>query len=133
MRVAGNAVSPSQIAGIEHAAEVLGIRLLVVLGHSGCDAVRSTLAELRQSADSESSSLSAIAQRIAPGVEELLDTKLAADEHTLMAAAVEANVLASVEQLLHSSEMLESLVESGGLRVVGAYFSREKGAVSFFE
>jgi carbonic anhydrase len=132
-RVPGNAAAPSQIARIEHAAESFGIRLVVVLGHSHCDAVRSTLDQLRQSADGDSTGLSAVAARIRPAVEDLLDTKLAVDERSLMAAAVEANVLASVERLLYGSDMLESLVESGGLLAIGACFSRENGRVSFLE
>ena len=133
IRVAGNVVAPSQIASIEYAAEMFGTRLVVVLGHSGCGAVKATLAELRQPSDSRSPHLSSIVGRIRPAVEDLLAAKLADDEQALMAAAVEANILASVEHLLHGSEILESLVESGGLRVVGAHYSLENGTVSFFE
>ena len=46
IRVAGNIVAPSQIASIEFAAEDIGTRLAVVLGHSRCGAVQATLEQL---------------------------------------------------------------------------------------
>ena len=119
IRAAGNTVTASQIAGIEHAVESFGTRLVLVLGHSGCEAVSATLRELRQC--------------IRPAVEDLLETKLAGDDRAVMAAAVEANILASVEHLFHGSEVLESLVASAGVRIVGAHHAMESGKVSFFE
>jgi carbonic anhydrase len=133
IRVAGNVVAPSQIASIEYAAERFGTRLVVVLGHSRCGAVQATLDELRQPDDKRSPQLGSIVGRIRPAVEDLLQAKLAADESALMAAAVEANILASVENLIHGSETLESQVASGGLRIVGAHYSLDSGKVTFFE
>jgi carbonic anhydrase len=133
IRVAGNAVTPSHIAAIEHAAETFGSLLVLVLGHSGCEAVGATLRELRQGSDGASAESSAATRAIRPAVADLLETKLAGDEQALMAAAVEANVLASVERLLHGSEVLESLSASGGLRIVGAHHDMACGKVSFFE
>lgn len=133
IRAAGNTVTASQIAGIEHAVESFGTRLVLVLGHSGCEAVSATLRELRQGSDSPPPELSVLVGRIRPAVEDLLETKLASDDRAVMAAAVEANILASVEHLLHGSEVLESLVASAGLRIVGAHHAMESGKVSFFE
>ena len=133
IRVAGNVVAPSQIASIEHATEMFDTRLVVVLGHSSCGAVQATLDELRQPGEDRSSQLSAAVGRIRPSIEELLSSSLAEDERALMAAAVEANILASVEQLLHGSETLESLVASAGLAIIGAHYSLENGKVTFFE
>ncbi len=133
IRVAGNVVAPSQIASIEFAAEMFGTRLVVVLGHSSCGAVKATLDQLREPTESRSPHLSSIVGRIQPAVSELLDSKMADDEDALLSSAVEANTLASVEQLLHGSEILESLVASSGLRIVGAQYSLENGAVTFYE
>ena len=47
-------------------------------------------------------------------------------------AAVRANVLASVAQLSHGSKLIERLVQSGRLRVVGAEYELETGRVGFF-
>src|SRR5580692_6285411 len=47
IRVAGNIVAPSQIGSIEFAADIFSTRLVVVLGHSNCGAVETTLRQLR--------------------------------------------------------------------------------------
>ncbi len=132
IRVAGNVVGPSQIGSIEYAAETFGTRLVLVLGHSQCGAVAATLRELQQPSEDRSPNLSDIVERISPAVEDLLDGSNT-DLESIMPAAVEANILASVEQLLHGSEMLESLVSSGGLRILGAQYSLETGEVTFYE
>ena len=46
IRVAGSVAAPSQIGSVEFAVEHFGTRLVVVLGHSGCGAVKATLADL---------------------------------------------------------------------------------------
>ena len=74
IRVAGNIVAPSQIGNDEIAAERFGTRLVVVLGHSQCGAVRATLEELQQPTDNQSRNLRSIVDRIRPSVEGLLST-----------------------------------------------------------
>jgi carbonic anhydrase len=55
----------------------------------------------------------------------------AADGSLLVREAVRANVRASVRDLQHGSELLESLVREKGLMIVGAEYSMETGAVEF--
>jgi len=133
IRVAGNVVAPSQIGSIEYAAEMFNTRLVVVLGHSNCGAVEATLQELQQPTDNRSPNLSSIVGRITPSVEDLLGGSKPLEMAELMPQAVEANILASVQQLQHGSEILESLVMSGGLQIIGAQYSLETGAVTFYE
>lgn len=133
IRVAGNIVAPSLIGSVEFAAAQFGTRLVVVLGHSHCGAVQATLAELQRPTQSQSPNLRSIVDRIRPSVEELLDTETRRDPESLMHHAVRANVRASVNQLRHGSEVLEQLIRDEGLRVVGADYSLESGAVEFFE
>jgi len=133
VRDAGNVAGPEQIVMIEKAAQDTGARLLVVLGHSGCDAVQATLDQLRLPEEERDEALAPVVSRIAPAVSELLSSKLAEDEAALLAAAVESNTLAAVEHLLHDSDFLESHMQSGGLAIVGAVYDLDTGKVSFFE
>ncbi len=133
VRDAGNVAGPEQIVAIEKAARDTGARLLVVLGHSGCDAVQATLDQLRLPEEERDMTLAPVVARIAPAVRELLSSKLAEDDAALLAAAVESNTLAAVEHLLHDSDFLESHMQSGGLAIVGAVYDLETGKVSFFE
>lgn len=132
VRVAGNVVAPSQIGTVEFAAERFGTRLVVVLGHTGCGAIAATLEELVRPTEQRSRCLRSIVDRIRPSVEALLATGTEESLASLGAKAVRANVRASVEQLIHGSEILEQLVQSGELSVVGAEYSLETGVVEFF-
>lgn len=133
IRVAGNIVAPSQIGSVEFAAEQFGTRLVVVLGHTYCGAVLATLQVLRQSTVTQSRNQSSIVARIRPSVEALLGTELERDQDALMRHAVRANVRVAADHLRHGSEVLEGLIRSDGLRIVGAEYSLESGIVDFFD
>ena len=133
IRVAGNIVAPSQVGSIEYAAENFGVRLVVVLGHTGCGAVEATLRELERREELRSPNLRSIVSRIRPHIEGLLQTNLCEDRDALMREAVRANIRASVDHLRNGSEVLEGLIADEGLVIVGAEYSLESGVVDFFE
>ena len=133
IRVAGNIVAPSQIGSVEFAVSQFGTRLVVVMGHSKCGAVCATINELIQGCESPSKNISAIVERVKPSIEGLMRTELINDREALEIEAVRANVRASANQLRHGSEIIENLIASDGLLVVGAEYSLETGVVDFFD
>lgn len=133
IRVAGNVVAPSQIGSVEFAASQFGTRLVVVLGHSNCGAVVAAIKELSLEKTHRSPNLRAIVDRVRPAIEPAIAALDGADEKSLVEAAVRANILASVDGLLHGSRFLEQLVEAGELVIVGAEYSIESGKVEFFD
>jgi len=66
-------------------------------------------------------------------VEELVAPELGANPLTLARHAVRANVRASANHLRRGSELLEQLMRTDGLMVVGAEYSLETGVVDFFD
>jgi carbonic anhydrase len=133
IRVAGNIVAPSQVGSVEFAAARFGTRLVVVLGHSQCGAIQATLEELRRPTENQSRNLRSIVDRVRPSVESLLETDLKHDLPALSKQAVRVNIRASADHLRHGSEVLEQLIQSDGLVVVGAEYSIETGRVDFFD
>jgi carbonic anhydrase len=133
IRVAGNIVAPSQVGSVEFAASRFGTRLVVVVGHSQCGAVTATVDELLGQAAAQSRNLRSIVDRVRPSVETLLVSRTEVDLDSLLRDAVRANVRASVNHLRHGSELLEHLVQTDALLVVGAEYSLETGIVDFFE
>lgn len=127
IRVAGNIVAPSQIGSVEFAAAQLGTRLVVVLGHSNCGAVEATLKELAQDQQQRSPNLRAIVDRIRPAIEPLMGDDVSLND------AVAANVRQSVSQLQHGSQILEQMIETNELTIVGAEYSIESGEVTFLD
>ena len=133
IRVAGHVVAPSQIGSVEFAATQFNTRLVVVLGHTGCGAVKATIEELRQHQQNPSRHQRSIMERIAPAVAELMETPLRDQPNELMRRAVRANVRASASHLRHGSAILEDMIENRGLLVVGAEYCLETGEVDFFD
>lgn len=133
IRVAGNVVAPHQLGSVEYAVEVLGTRLVVVLGHTGCGAVQVTLDALRGAADTLSPHLRSLVDRVRPAVAPVLAKEAGGNPQELMREAVRANVRAAVEHLGEESEILRRRLESDELRVVGAEYSLESGVVEFFD
>lgn len=133
IRVAGNIVAPSQVGSVEFAAERFGTPLVVVLGHSMCGAVTATLEDLERPVEKQSSNVLSIVNRIRPTVQPLFETELRNTPDKLLEAAIHANILASVNQLTHGSQILENRVQQGDLTVIGAEYSLQTGVVTFFE
>jgi carbonic anhydrase len=133
IRVAGNVVAPSLVGSVEFAAQKLGTRLVVVMGHSSCGAVQATLEELARASEAPSYNLLSIVDRIRPSVETLLETDLRYDPQALLHHAVRANIRASANQLRHASPLLERLVQEDGLHIAGAEYDLETGIVDFFD
>jgi carbonic anhydrase len=133
IRVAGNIVAPSQVGSVEFAAETFGTRLVVVLGHTGCGAIHATLEQLRRPSREQSRNLRTIVERIRPAVEGLLERGPPRDLPALEQQAVRANIRMSADHLRHGSEVLEQLIRTEVLRVVGAEYSVDTGVVDFFD
>jgi carbonic anhydrase len=133
IRVAGNIVAPSQVGSVEFAASRYGTRLVIVMGHSQCGAVMATLDELQGRLSNQSRNLRSIVDRVRPSVETVLAARRTDDPCTLLHEAVRANVRASVNHLRHGSELLEQLIQTDGLLVVGAEYSLETGVVDLFD
>ena len=133
IRVAGNIVAPSLIGSVEFAAVQFGTRLVVVLGHTQCGAIETTLQQLRRPIENQSRNLHSIVDLIRPSIEGLLATDLRHDLQALARAAVRANIRASVRHLRHGSDIIEQLIQKDGLMVVGAEYSLETGVVDFFD
>lgn len=133
IRVAGNIVAPSQVGSVEFAAESFGCPVVIVLGHTHCGAIKSTINALMNPKAPPSANLMSIVNRVRPSVEILLQTELKDDLEKLSQHAVRSNVFASVNQLRHGSAVLENLIAQGKLKVVGAEYSLETGEVSFYD
>ncbi|REG30929.1 carbonic anhydrase [Archangium gephyra] len=134
IRVAGNVVAPSLIGSVEFAAATFGTRLVVVMGHSRCGAIKATLDSIQHSVDSPSENIRDIVDRCRPAVESVVHAAGPnVDGQRLVHEAVRANVRQSCAHLRHGSRLLERLIQEEGLMVVGADYSLDTGEVDFFD
>jgi len=133
IRIAGNIVAPSQIGSVEFAIAKFKTPLVVVLGHSNCGAVCATIDALKGESESPSSNELSIVNRIRPVVEPLLETELRHNSEKLIDAAIRSNIRYSVNQLRHGSERIETYVQQGRIRIIGAEYCLDKGEVRFLD
>jgi carbonic anhydrase len=119
VRVAGNVANHEGLGSIEYAVQHLGSRLIVVLGHESCGAVKAAKAE---ASGHLSPHLDSLLKAIKPAV----NATAGGDLET----AVRANVQLVVSQIRSNPE-LKKLFKAGTIKVVGAYYDLDSGVVSY--
>jgi carbonic anhydrase len=124
LRVAGNVIDDHSLGSIEYAVDHFGTRLVVVLGHQNCGAVTAAKETIAAKGKAPGH-IQSLVTAIRPAVEATLNRDLE--------ATIKANVKHVVEALRSSTPVLKPKVDSGELRVVGADYSLDTGAVSFLD
>ena len=129
IRIAGNVISRTQLGSIEFSAMKHGARLVVVLGHTGCGAMKAAVAAVEAGAEPESDNLRVLVDQIRPAGE--FDGGCASGERVDRVGR--ENVRQAVEAIKNSSDIIRRLVEEDGLVITGAEYSLATGAVEFFD
>lgn len=125
-RVAGNYPDDLVTASIEYAIEHLGTRLVVVLGHQNCGAVKAVYSAI-ETGKQLPPHLSTIERLMSPGIESVVRA------HGSAKAAVEANVRAAVATLRATSPLLSDGVKSGHLLLAGGVYYLGSGEVRLLD
>jgi carbonic anhydrase len=114
-RVAGNVATSEIIASLEYGAAVLGTKVILVMGHAGCGAVKATI----QGAEVPGQ-ISALYPHIQPAVDQAGNN---------LEAATKANAKIQAALLGESSTVIKGLVKEGKLKVAAAYYDIATGSV----
>jgi carbonic anhydrase len=122
-RVAGNVVDPTETASLEYGSAVLGSQLIVVMGHSSCGAVQSTI-DAAAGKKMPSADLEHLVSTIMPAVR-----SVQGKPGNELTNAIKANVVAGVSRL-QANPILNGLIAHGKLKVAGAYYDLATGKVS---
>jgi carbonic anhydrase len=114
-RVAGNLVTPEIIGSLEYGAAVLGTKVILVMGHSNCGAVKATM-----QGKEVPGQISSLFPHIQPGVDQAGSS---------LEAATQANAKWQAALLSQSSTVISGMVKSGTLKVVAGYYDLGSGNV----
>ena len=125
-RVAGNFAEASSIASFEYGVAVLGLPFILVLGHSSCGAVDSTIKAVKDGTQFPGH-IPSLIKAIRPAVKAVLDRP-----GNLLDNAVKQNVLDNVEALKRASPILDAGVKKKTLRVAGGVYDLPTGRVEIF-
>ncbi|MDQ3013931.1 MAG: carbonic anhydrase family protein [Acidobacteriota bacterium] len=131
IRIAGNIVSTDVLGSMEFACKISGSKLIVVLGHSSCGAVKGACDHV------EMGNLTELLAKLQPAVYEertVTNPDERNSKNVQFAENVAAiNVRRSVKAIVSRSYILEQMVEQGETAIIGAMHNLETGAVEFYE
>jgi carbonic anhydrase len=128
VRNAGNVLSDGVLGSLEFACALSGARLIVVMGHTGCGAVKGACDHL------ELGHLTGLLRKIEPVVDATAeDGDRSSANAAFVDAVAEANVRHVARDLLVMSDVLRARVEVGTLGVVAAMYDVRTGRVAFLE
>jgi carbonic anhydrase len=128
-RIAGNFVNTDIIGSLEFATKVAGSKLIVVLGHSECGAIKGAIDNV------ELGLLTATLGNIRPAVEQTIGIpgERSSKNGRLVQAVADTNARLAAHTLLDRSAVLRELVEAGSLKIVSAMHDVATGEVTFMD
>ncbi len=124
VRNAGQVIAETILGSLEYAVEVLGVPLILVLGHDECGAIRATIDSSQGKVATEGEFIADLVSRIAPTVK-------AANEQGLFEIddVTQLHVQDTVNEMLTRSKLISAAVKSGKLAVVGANYKLALGEI----
>ena len=131
IRIAGNIVNTDILGSMEFACKVAGSKLIVVLGHTKCGAVKGACDHV------EMGNLTELLSKLQPAVyaerETTNNEKRNAKNSRFVENVAAINVRRTVNNVIERSYILEQMVENGEIGIVGAMYDIETGKVEFYE
>jgi len=127
VRIAGNFVNTDILGSLEYATQVAGAKLIIVLGHSDCGAVKGAIDHVQLG------NLTAALKNIRPAVSEVTDAGGSRDSKnkTFVQRVSERNVVDAASQLTTRSKIMAGLASERKLLIVGAVHDVRSGVVSW--
>jgi carbonic anhydrase len=129
VRIAGNIVNTDIIGSMEFACKIAGSKLIVVLGHTNCGAVKGACDHV------EMGNLTELLSKLQPAVYQEKTTKedRTSKNKDFVENVALINIKRSVEQIIERSYILEQMLEGGQIGIVGAIYDVKSGVVEFCE
>ena len=129
IRIAGNIVNEDILGSMEFGCKVAGAKIIVVLGHTKCGAIKGACDNV------ELGNLTSLISKIKPAVDQEMTTTKNRDSSnsTFVENVAELNVSLSVKNILLKSPILAEMVKNDEIEIVGGVHDISSGEVKFFE
>lgn len=125
IRVAGNIVNEDVLGSLEYACKVVGAKIIVVMGHTGCGAIKSAVEQVQMG------NITALLSKIKPAIDLYKSSQqsntIEMDRITIL------NVQNSMNRILKESPILSEMLDNDEIMMVGALYSVASGVVSFIK
>ena len=130
VRVAGNIVNPDILGSLEIACKLSGAKLVMVLGHGCCSAVKMAIDGVAMG------NITGLLDRIKPAVDRSTvgyTGETASSNPDFVERVCHANIKRMVNEIRKDSPLLKTMEDNGQIKVIGAYYNIYNGEVDFFE
>jgi carbonic anhydrase len=126
-RVAGNFVNVDMLGSMEFACHVSGAKVILVLGHEHCGAIKAAIAGV------ELGNITEMLSKIRPAVEQLsdYDGDRSSSNERFVHEVTERNVSLNVQRIRDESPILKKMESDGDIAIVGALYDMDNGHVTF--
>ena len=125
IRVAGNVVNVDNLGSLEYATKVIGSKLIVVLGHTSCGAIKGAIDNVKLG------NLTELVAKIQPAI--AASGSGTSKDHAYVDKVGEENVRHAIKEIREESPVIKEMLDSGAVRMVGAWYDLDSGAVTFYE
>jgi carbonic anhydrase len=128
-RIAGNILNEDILGSMEFACKVAGSKVVVVLGHTKCGAIKGACDNVKLG------NLTALVEKVKPAIEAEVETKenRNASNVKFVENVAELNVRQVLRQIPQKSQVIEQLLQSGEIALIGGMYNVETGVVEFYD
>lgn len=128
-RVAANVIDHDVLAGLEYATKVTGAKLIVVLGHDSCGAIKGACDNVKLG------NLTQLLNKIQPAIQQAksITGKQDCNDTTFINLAAKENVINVVKLIPQKSPVIRQLVQEGRIKIVGAMYHLNTGKITFLK
>ncbi|KAA3624074.1 MAG: carbonic anhydrase [Flavobacterium sp.] len=131
IRIAGNFINQDILGSMEFACKLAGTKLLVVLGHTSCGAVKGACDHARMG------NLTTLINKIEPAVYAVKEpedkSKRNSSNLKFVDEVAKVNVEMAIENIRNQSVILRDMEKEGSIKIVGAMYDISTGGVSFYD
>lgn len=129
-RVAGNIVNPDMLGSMEYACRVSGSKLVLVLGHDHCGAIKSAIDDVKLG------NITTLLEKIRPAVAAAklsFQGDATSKNDRFVEHVCETNVELMVKHIREQSQILKEMEDKGEIRIIGGKYDMHTGLVDFYE
>ena len=123
VRVAGNVINQDVLGSVEFACKVAGVKLIVVMGHTSCGAVKGACNDV------ELGNLTGLLNKIKPAISIVANRGVAADDAGFVDEVALENVQVSLDTILNDSPVLKEMVDNHEVKCAKGMYSVQTGEV----
>jgi len=129
VRIAGNILNEDILGSMEFATKVAGSKIVVVLGHTKCGAIKGACSNV------ELGNLTTLLKKVKPAIEKETDTSenRTGDNLVFVDKVAKINVKLTIDRIRNESPIIADLEKENKIDIVGGMYDVETGQVTFFE